>query len=119
MASTRNRNTSLDYNLEQNVNKNAQQHNLYIHSSAGRPITECMPNLGYMPSHMSRDTFANNPVDIESSLYGIGSSNLVKPCEPVNPSLRPLDFKDFFDRPTAIVMPYPLVYENNQRPHPV
>jgi len=116
MASTRNKNTSLDYNLEQNKNKDFENHYLYLHSSSGRPITECMPTVGYTPSHMSRDALANNPIDIESSLYGIGSSNLVKPCLPVNPSLRPIDFKDYFERRQQVVMPYPLVYENNQRP---
>ena len=119
MASTRNKNTSLDYNLEQNKNKDFENHYLYLHSSSGRPITECMPNVGYTPSHMSRDALANNPIDIESSLYGIGASNLVKPCLPVNPSLRPINFKDYFERPQNVIMPYPLVYENNQRPYPV
>ena len=119
MASTRNKNTSLDYDLEKRLNVTMQQRNLYIHSSNGRPITECIPAIGYMPSHMSRDALANNPVDIESSLYGIGSSNLVKPCEPVHPSVRNPDFKEFFDRPKQVVMPYPLVFDNKQRPFPV
>ena len=118
MASTRNKNTSLDYKLEENKNKDFENHYLYLHSSAGRPITECMPSVGYIASHMSRDALANNPIDIESSLYGIGSSNLVKPLEPVVPSIRSMDFKDFFERPKAVIMPFPLVYENNQRPHP-
>ena len=76
-----------------------------------------MPNVGYIPSHMSRDALANNPIDIESSLYGIGSSNLVKPCEPVVPNMRPIDFKDYFERNQNVIMPYPLVFENNQRPN--
>ena len=116
MTSTRNRNTPMDYNLEQSVNTNSQQHNLYIHSSTGRPITECIPAIGYTPSHMSRDALANNSIDIESALYGIGSSNLVKPCEPVNPQMRDLVFREYFDRSKVVVMPYPLVYNNNQRP---
>ena len=119
MASTRNKNTSLDYNLEQSKNKLFEDHYLYLHSSSGRPISECMPSVGYIPSHMSRDALANNPIDIESALYGIGSTNLVKPCEPVVPSRRNLDFKDYFERPKAVIMPYPMVYANNQRPHPV
>jgi hypothetical protein len=117
MASTRNKNTSSDYALEQKVNVDARDNNLYLHSSAGRPITECIPSIGYTPSHMSRDALANNPIDIESSLYGIGSSNLVTPCEAVNPSIRNLDFKDFFNRPNATIMPLPMVYNNNQRPY--
>lgn len=114
MASTRNRNTSSDYKLEQLKNTNHIENNLYI--NYGRPTSECYPEIGYIPSKLSRDALANNPVDIESTLRGIGSSNMVNPCTPANPSLRNLDFKPFFDRPQAVVMPYPLIFENNQRP---
>ena len=116
---TRNRNTESDYKLERGVNQNLQQHNLYIHSSAGRPTSECMPSVCYTPSHMSRDALSNNSVDIESALYGIGSTNLVKPCEPVTPQIRNLELKDWFDRPKEVIMPYPLVLNNNERPFPV
>ena len=114
MASTRNRNTESDYKLEQLQNTNHIENNLYV--NYGRPTTECFPEIGYTPSKLSRDALANNPVDIESTLRGIGSTNMVNPCTSANPSLRNLDFKPFFDRPNAVVMPYPLVYENNQRP---
>jgi hypothetical protein len=115
MASTRNRNTPNDYKLEQLQNTNHIENNLYI--NYGRANNECFPEIGYTPSKLSRDALANNPVDIESTLRGIGASNMVKPCEPPTPSLRTLPFKQFFDRPNAVVMPYPLVYENNQRPN--
>ncbi len=32
------------------------------------------------------------------------------------PSLKTIKFKEFFDRPNSVIMPYPLVLENNQRP---
>lgn len=117
MASTRNKNTKLDYNLEQKVNTNLIDNSLYYHSSSGRPINECIPSIGYLPSHMSRDALANNPVDIESTLYGIGASNLVESCNPPEPSLRNVEFKEWFDRRSNIIMPHPLVFENNQRPN--
>ena len=116
MASTRNRNTSLDYNLQQQQINNYKNNSFYLHSSSGRPVTEHIPTVGYTPSHMSRDALANNAIDIESSLYGIGASNLVKPCEPVYPSLRNLEFHDFFERTKTIMMPYPFITKNNQRP---
>jgi|TARA_Y100000591_G_C21821003_1_gene693613 hypothetical protein len=116
MASTRNRNTSLNYNLEQKNNKIIEDKNLFINSSYGRAYEEHIPSIGYRPSFMSRDTFSNNPIDIESSLYGIGSTNLETPCQPVEPSLKTIKFKEFFDRPNSVIMPYPLVLENNQRP---
>ena len=64
MASTRNRNTPLDYNLEKKNNNLQQQHNLYLNSSAGRPTSECMPAIGYTPSHMAREALSNNSIDI-------------------------------------------------------
>ena len=116
MASTRNRNTPLDYNLEKKNNNLQQQHNLYLNSSAGRPTSECMPAIGYTPSHMAREALSNNSIDIESSLYGIGASNLVEPCVPVNPSIRNIEFKEWFERQKEVIMPYPLVFNDKTRP---
>tara|TARA_B100001175_G_scaffold313046_1_gene320027 strand:+ start:506 stop:862 length:357 start_codon:yes stop_codon:yes gene_type:complete len=116
MASTKNRNTESDYKLEQLQNTNHIENNLYLHSASGRPNSECFPEL-YNPSKLSRDALSNNAIDIESTLRGIGASNLVNPCTPANPSLRNLDFKPFFDRPQAVVMPYPFVKNNYQRPN--
>jgi hypothetical protein len=89
---------------------------LYLHSSSGRPTTECIPSIGYTPSHISREALANNSIDIESQLRGIGSTNLETPCQQVVASLRTLDFKEFFERQPYVVMPYPMIYETNQRP---
>jgi hypothetical protein len=116
MTSTRNKNSQLNYNLEKSNKEKLLREKLYLHSSSGRPTTECIPSIGYTPSHISRDALANNAIDIESQLRGIGSTNLETPCQEVIPSLRTLDFKDFFERQQSVVMPYPMVYENNQRP---
>lgn len=114
MTSTRNRNSESDYKLEQLQNTNHIQNNLYV--NYGRPTSECYPEVGYTPSKLSRDALCNNSVDIESTLRGIGASNMVNPCTPPTPSLRNIDFKPFFDRPKAVVMPYPLVMDHYQRP---
>ena len=116
MTSTRNKNSQLNYNLEKSNKEKLLREKLYIHSSSGRPTTECIPSIGYCPSHLSRDALANNPIDIESQLRGIGSTNLETPCEEVVPSFRTLDFKEFFERQPYVVMPYPMIYETNQRP---
>lgn len=116
MTSTRNKNSQLNYNLEKSNKEKLLREKLYIHSSSGRPTSECIPSIGYTPSHISRDALANNAIDIESQLRGIGSTNLETPCEPVVPSIRTLYLQDFFERQQSVVMPYPMVYENNQRP---
>jgi|UniRef100_A0A6C0D516 hypothetical protein len=116
MTSTRNKNSQLNYNLEKSCKEKLLREKLYLHSSSGRPTSECIPCIGYTPSHISRDALANNAIDIESQLRGIGSTNLETPCEIVAPSLRTLDFKEFFERQPYVVMPYPMIYETNQRP---
>ncbi len=117
MTSTRNKNTITDYALEQASFIKLNNERLYINSAYGRPLQEHYPTIGYTPSHMSRDTFSNNPIEIESQLFGIGSSNLVIPCKAVNPLVKEVQFKDFFERKKETIMPQPLVYNNNQRPN--
>lgn len=118
MTSTRNNNTLLDYKLNSNRNNLYNNYSFYNHSSNGKPYTECIPSLGYTPSHMSRDTFSNNPIDIESSLFGIGSTNLVEPQEPITPLLKNPEFKDFFKKDNVVIMPNPLITRVN-RPFPI
>lgn len=119
MTSTRNKNTSQDYNLEQKLNKKVINERLYLHSASARPVNESIPTVGYIPSHMSNYALSNNPIDIESTLFGIGSTNLETSCEATIPSLKNLEYKDFFSRQTTVIMPYPLVIDNNQRPFPI
>ena len=118
MASTRNNNMPGDYCLQQNIHKNTNNYNFYINSQSGLPYTTAIPDLGYMPSHMSSNAFSNNPIDIESALFGINSSNLVSPQSAVIPELKTLNTINFFDR-LETIMPVPLVVEPKQRPFPV
>ena len=116
MTSTRNKNTLNDYKVEQKLNERIMDNNLYINSSYGKPLYEHIPVLGYIPSHMSRDTFSNNPIDIESTLYGIGAANLVNPCKAPVPSIKNIFFKEWFDRPKEVIMPHPMVFKQ-ERPN--
>lgn len=115
MASTRNKNTKGDYNLEQNINTSINDWNTYEFSSRGSAYNQAMPSVGYIPSKMCTCFFSKNGIDIESQLYGIGSSNLVNEKQPVKPQLKEIKTVDFFDR-QKLLMPKPLVIENNQRP---
>ena len=119
MTSTRNRNTLIDYKLETKINSQINEHSLYLHSANGRPISECIPSVGYTPSHMSNYALSNNPVDIESNLFGIGSTNLISQNKPVEPSLKNLNFVDYFERNKTVIMPYPMVLNKKERPFPI
>jgi hypothetical protein len=71
--------------------------------------------MGIMPSHMPREVFSRNSVDIESALFGINSTNLVETQKPVVPQMTQLPEISFFGR-MQLIMPDPLVVEKFQRP---
>ena len=118
MASTRNNNTPSDYCLQQKSYKNSRNYVDYEYSQVGKAYNTAMPCMGITPSHMPRDAFSNNSVEIESSLFGINSTNLVNPQVPVKPELKDLQFKSYFRR-MPMFLPEPLVVEKSQRPFPV
>ncbi len=118
MASTRNNNTPNDYCLQQQSYKESRNYIDYQYASNGRAYKNAIPCMGVTPSHMPREAFSNNSVDIEGALFGINSTNLVNPQKPVNPNLKQLPEVSYFDRMQTI-MPEPLVVEKNQRPFPI
>jgi hypothetical protein len=74
-----------------------------------------IPSLGIMPSHMPLNTLSHNPVDIETYLRGIGSTNLVNAQKEIVPDFKNIDSINFFDR-IPMIMPEPLIVHKNQRP---
>lgn len=119
MASTRNINTCGDYNLQQNAFHRNYQEVMYKYGSHGPAYNPAIPCGGSAPpSLMWRNALSRNPIDIESALFGINSTNLVNPQPPVYPQLKSLRSVKFFERPD-IVMPTPLVVPRNQRSFPV
>jgi hypothetical protein len=101
--------------MEQQAYKRQMEYTSYIHSSYGRPTVSYLPADGLAPARMSNTELANNSCDIESFLFGIGSSNLVNPQTPVVPSLKTLPSLSIIERLPKL-MPNPLVIEPNQRP---
>jgi len=118
MASTRNKNTKSDYCLQQQSYSLARNYNDYINSQYGKAYDNAMPCIGYTPSHMPRDTLSNNPIEIETMLFGINSTNLVEKKTPIQPDLKQIKGISFFDR-TKLLMPHDLEIHNNQRPFPI
>ena len=118
MASTRNINTPSDYCLQQREYKLSGDYTSYKYSQYGRAFSPAIPCVGYTPSHMPRNTLSCNPVEIESRLFGINSTNLVEPQKPIRPELKTVPMRQFFQR-TPLIMPKPLVIEHDQRPFPV
>ena len=118
MASTRNKNTCSNYCLEQRITTKSSHYLEYPNGASGAAYSPAIPCMGIIPSHMPRDAFSRNSVDIESALFGINSTNLVETQKPVVPQLITLPEVSFFGR-MQLLMPDPLVVEKFQRPFPV
>ena len=118
MTSTSNKNTQGDYCLQQRGFELNRNYNTYANSQAGMAYNPGIPCGGSAPaSHMGRDQLSYNPIEIESALFGIGSTNLVKAQTPVYPNLKQLPATSFFPR-EKVIMPDPLVIEKGQRAAP-
>ena len=71
-------------------------------------------NMPMMTNGYNNNILSNNASDIESALFGIGSTNLVTAKASVTPQLNNLDQVKFFNTMNAF-LPEPLVVENKQR----
>jgi len=116
MASTRNINTPGNYALEQQQYKHNQQYNLYKNSQYGEAYTTNLPGNGLLPGQLPANKLSHNPIQIESFLFGINSTNLVKPEAPLVPELTHLESVNIYTKQPTII-PLPLVIEKN-RPFP-
>jgi len=113
MASTRNKNTIGNYQLQQKGINLIDNYNSYLYSS--RPTQNKIPCLGFNPSYMPREALSKNSIDIETNLFGINSTNLVENKEQVNPQLIQNDSVTFFNR-LPLIMPNDYKISDNQRP---
>ncbi len=117
MASTRNKNTQGNYNLEQRNHTLSASYKLYPNASHGAAYTTQNPGNGLNPGQIPGNKLSHNTADIESFLFGIGSTNLVNPAGSHNPTpeLVKLSCVNIFDKHN-IAMPVPLYLDKNQRP---
>lgn len=113
MASTRTKNTSGNYDLEQWSNRS--QVGYYTSSTYGPAQQTMLPGDGLLAGNVSRTQLANNSCDVESLLFGIGSTNLVQPRPEVVPIISQLKSLNVIDR-LPVLLPAPLVVDLNQRP---
>ena len=114
MASTRNRNTTGDYELEK---KRYEQQCRYSNGekSFGLPVQSYFPGHGLMPANICRNELTHNACDVESQLFGIGANNLVTPQAKIEPQYKKLKNLDICDKPKQIVMDYK-PFNKDQRP---
>ncbi len=118
MASTRNRNTPGNYNLEQREYKQSEVYTLYPNSQYGAAYNTRLPGNGLLPAQIPWNKMSYNAPDIESFLLGINSTNLVTPAPCFVPELAKLDSTNIYEKGKTYI-PEPLVIEKNQRPFPI
>lgn len=114
MASTRNINNPGNYNLQQSVFRNSINYNL--NEKFGVSTNTTLPGNGFGLEQLPREKLSGNPVDTESFLFGINSTNLVEPAKCFVPNIKQLKSTNMYKNPT-IIIPEPLVVLNDQRPH--
>ena len=117
MASTRNKNTPGDYLVEQTAYRQQIEYKTNVQYGIATPTLDAGRGLiqGKLPDSM----LSGNPNDIESELFGIGSTNLVAPKGQVNPELKQRQALSIVDRQIPLIMPRNLEIQTNQRPFPV
>ena len=118
MASTRNRNTPGNYNLEQREYKQSETYTLYPNSQYGAAYNTRLPGNGLLPAQIPWNKLSYNAADTESFLFGINSTNLVNPAPCFVPEINKLGSVNIYEKDITFV-PEPLVIEKNQRPFPV
>lgn len=118
MASTRNKNTMINYQEEQLQYRMNVDHCLYPYSSGGYAYQLNLPGDGFGASAIPADQLSTNAIDIESFLRGTGLTNLVQGgCVTLTPQLNNICTASIYKKNT-IVMPEPLHVGKN-RPWPI
>ena len=117
MSSTQLINDKGEYCQQQRNMRLSEQFALYKYKCiSNKSALPCVGiNAPMMTNGYNNSILSKNASDIESALFGIGATNLVKPKEPVVAQLNCLPNKSFFNRPKSFI-PEPLVVEKFQRP---
>lgn len=114
MTSTRNKNTQGNYNLEKLQDKKIN--NYLQFKEFGNNQFCALPDL-YLPSYVPSSELSKNAVDVESYLRGTHSVDLENHQKNnfFNPIQKTPNYVEFFER-NKVILPNPLIIENNQRP---
>ena len=114
MSSTSSRNTPGNYQIEQHTFHRYFGLVTAPNGAQGRPSTVNLPGNGLLTGKMYSRDLAMNYTDIETQLFGIGSTNLVQPQAYMPPQINTLPSLNIASRiPTLI--PDALVVEPHQR----
>jgi hypothetical protein len=115
MASTRNRNTPGNYAAEQSSIQTAHNYHSYETSPHyAIPVETHFPGNGLIGMKTAHRNLSANYSDVESFLFGIGSTNLVSPKPDPTPDIQQYKSLNIIDK-TPLIMPEQLTVQPNQR----
>lgn len=115
MAATRSKNTPGNYKMEQESINKIRDELLYVNQSQGQAIQTYHPGDGLLSGKVAPQNLSGNPCDIESFLFGIGSTNLVEPLPPLKAEIKTIPSLNVAAK-TPMILPNGLGIEPNQRP---
>jgi len=119
MASTRSRNTPGNYVLEQQINTQKNDYMSFEKSSFyGTVPVAYFPGQGLIGMKTAGMNLASNSADIESQLFGIGSTNLVSPQMPIAPDVYSLNSLNVAYK-APVIVPAAFTPTPNQRAMPL
>ena len=113
MASTRNKNTFGNYCDQQRQLQ--KQEDWFMTNYKFENPRPAFPSTGINVQHVPSKELSNNPVDIETYLYGISANNFITPSSAVTPDLKTMENICFFDTPNLYIPVLP-PYLQGQRP---
>ena len=116
MSSTRNRNNMADYKQESKAYLHAIDHMTLPIS--GEAATTHFAGNGLLMGRMANHSLSKNACDIETQLFGIGSTNLVSHKAIIENKPKSLQSLNVMER-TTLIIPAPLKVASNQRHHPM
>ena len=112
MASTRTKNTPGNYNLEQKAHMD--RHSFIMDITKRTPDQKTLPGNGLLQGKVASRDLAINYTDIESTLFGIGSTNLVQPLPHVTPEINSYPSLNIIDK-IPMIIPSPVYVNTKQR----
>lgn len=116
MSSTRNKNTPGNYDLEHFSYKKQSEYKTDI--KFVKPQQTQFPGNGLLHGRVAPVELSQNPCDLESFLYGIGTTNLVNPQPKPVAQIYELDSLNIMKK-LPVILPEPLTIDGHQRPRPM
>lgn len=114
MTDTRKKTNRGDYDKDQEANDYLNGYYSDPKRFYGKPDITLLPGNGIANIALHPMDLANNAIDIESSLRGIGTQNMVSPQAPVVPDFKYIKSVNIYEK--EVLLPEPLVVRGAQRP---